>query len=159
MSAWELDVRPRKIRIFAWVAAAVIVAGATLGGVFARITSTGPRLTTADQISITGIGVVIAAGILLLTRSRLRANSDGIRVRNVFFEREFGWKNVLGVTFPERSPWARLELPADEYVPIMAIRANDGEPAADAIEQLRALGRRYGTQPEESAPQTPEDSA
>ncbi len=140
---WELDVRPRKIRIFAWSAAIVVVAFSTLGGVFARVTSTGPRLTIADQISISGIGVVVALGFLLLTRSRLRANASGIRVRNVFFEREFSWKNVLGVTFPEKSPWARLELPADEYVPIMAIRANDGEPAAVAIEKLRELGRKY----------------
>ncbi|MCE5292565.1 MAG: PH domain-containing protein [Nocardiaceae bacterium] len=143
--AWELDVRPRRIRVIAWISATVVIVGMTLGGVLARIHSTGPRIEVSDQISIAGVGFVIAAGILLLTRPRLRANAREIRIRNVFVDRVYGWKDVLGVTFPEKSPWARLELPADEYIPIMAIRADDGESAVNAIERFRELGRRYST--------------
>ena len=140
---WELEVRPRRIRLIAISSAVVVVVGAIFGGVFARISSTGPRITVWDQVSIVGVGIVIAAGLLLYTRPRLRVDDKEIRIQNLLAERTFAWGDVLGVTFPERAACARLELPADEYVPIMAIRAADGESAVDAIERFRELGRKY----------------
>ncbi|WP_369028813.1 PH domain-containing protein, partial [Nocardia farcinica] len=44
---------------------------------------------------------------------------------------------------PDRKSWARLELVDDDYVPMLAIRSNDKEYAADALERLRELGAKY----------------
>ena len=86
---------------------------------------------------------MVATLILLLTRPRLRVGERGIALRNIFLERHFGWDAVGGVSFPETSPWARLELPGDEYLPIMALQARDGEAAVLALETFRELGRTY----------------
>ena len=39
--------------------------------------------------------------------------------------------------------WARVDLPDDEYIPVMAIQAVDKERAVDAMDQVRALLQRY----------------
>ncbi len=142
-SDWEIEVRPRKMRIVAFLSAGVVVASAVFGGATAGFASTGPRMTVADQFSIAGIGFIVAVVILLLTRPRLRVGERGIAMRNLFLERQLGWHEVRGVSFPESSPWARLELPADEYLPVMAIQVRDGETAAMALEKFRELGRKY----------------
>jgi Bacterial PH domain len=46
---------------------------------------------------------------------------------------------VLAVTFPDGASWARLDLPDDEYVPVLAVQAVDGTRAVTAMRQLRAL--------------------
>lgn len=140
---WELEVRPRKMRIVAFLSAGAIAAGAIFGGATAGFGSTGPRMTVADQVSIAGVGLIVATVILLLTRPRLRVGERGIAMRNLFLERQLAWPEVRGVSFPGQSPWARLELPADEYLPVMAIQVRDGETAATALEKFRELGRKY----------------
>ncbi|WP_280506627.1 PH domain-containing protein [Nocardia farcinica] len=74
--------------------------------------------------------------------------AEGVAVRNVLGENLFGWEHIRGVSFPDRKSWARLELVDDDYVPLLAIRSNDKEHAARAMERLRELGGRY-------APETP----
>ncbi len=50
---------------------------------------------------------------------------------------------MRGLFFDHGAPWARLELPFDEYVPVVAIQARDGERAVDALERFRELESRY----------------
>src|SRR5690606_5461347 len=95
------------------------------------------------QIAMVTVGALIAGGVLLLTRPRVRAGAAGVEVRGVLGETLFDWEQVRGVSFPDRKSWARLELADDDYVPLLAIRANDKEYAAQALERLRALGARY----------------
>jgi hypothetical protein len=63
------------------------------------------------------------------------------------------------VSFPDGQPWARLELPSDEYVPIVAIQAADGELAVTAIRELRALHRKYHDADQSADQQTGEEVA
>jgi len=80
---------------------------------------------------------------LLLARPRLRAGAQGIGVRNVLGERMFPWPLVREVSFPDGASFARVELPDDEYVTVMAIQASDGARAVEAIRALRELQRTY----------------
>ena len=89
------------------------------------------------------IGVFGAGAVLLLTRPRVRAGKQGVVVRNVLGDNEFSWEHIRGVSFPDRKAWARLELVNDDYVPMLAIRSNDGDHAAAALERLRELGAKY----------------
>ena len=41
------------------------------------------------------------------------------------------------------SPLGRVDLPDDEYVPVMAIQAVDKERAVDAMDRVRGLLARY----------------
>ncbi|MFC9895842.1 PH domain-containing protein [Nocardia sp. NPDC127579] len=142
-TAWDLVVRPRRAVRTAWVCAVLVFAVFMVGGVWLRSGSTGVNFRLADQFAMIGVGVLIAAGILSLTRPRLRVGPAGVSVRNVLGDNTFAWSHIRGVSFPEGKSWARLELVDDEYVPLLAIRSNDKVHAADAMDRLRELGAKY----------------
>lgn len=73
----------------------------------------------------------------------MRVGPAGIAVRNVVVERVVPWDEVVGVSFPEGSRWARVDIADFEYVPVVAIQAVDGERAVQAMETLRALTATY----------------
>ena len=92
------------------------------------------------------LGLLLAGGALLFTRPRLRADADGVFVRNVIGTHRLPWTLVRRVSFPEGAPWARLELPDDEYLAVMAIQAADKQHAVSAIRRLRELHARYAAE-------------
>jgi hypothetical protein len=47
------------------------------------------------------------------------------------------------VSFPVGARWARLDLPDDEYIPVMAIQAIDKGRAVAAMDEVRGLIDRY----------------
>ena len=47
----------------------------------------------------------------------------------------------MGVSFPDGARWARLDLPDDEYVPVLAIQAVDGNAQSRRWRQFRAQQR------------------
>ena len=70
-------------------------------------------------------------------------------MRNALFGQKVPWTLIRAVSFPDGAPWARLELPDDEYVPVVAIQAMDGERAvardprtAGAAPQVHAASER-----------------
>lgn len=140
---WEFEVRPRKARRTAFIVAICLVVFFVLLGVFLRVDYTGVNFRVVDQFAMACIGIFGALAVLLLTRPRVRAGEYGVVVRNVLGDSEFEWKHIRGVSFPDRKAWARLELVNDDYVPMLAIRSNDGERAVAALERLRELGTKY----------------
>lgn len=135
-------VRPRKVRRVAIPAAVVLVVVFVIVGILLGDTPTGVVFRTSDQIAMGGIGVLLACGVLLLIRPRLRADLGGVEIRNIIGTQHYDWDIVRTISFPDSAPWARLELPQDEYVPIMAIQATDGDHAVKAMRDLRELRRR-----------------
>jgi hypothetical protein len=133
--------RPHRVRWFAGIGAVVLFAGFAVAGVFLPDSDTGAKFTASDQVAMFGIGLVLAVGALWFIRPRVRADRDGVEVRNMLGARRFPWSEVKQVSFPDGSPWARLELPDDEYVPVLAIQAMDGERAVTAMRELRRVRR------------------
>ena len=74
------------------------------------------------------LGVVIAGVVLLFARPRLRVGAAGLSVRNLLGDKLVPWTDVVDVSFPPGARWARVDLPDDEYIPVMAIQAVDKEP-------------------------------
>ncbi|WP_435829982.1 PH domain-containing protein [Nocardia fluminea] len=142
-AGWEFQVRPRRATRTAIVVAIVILVAFTAGGLLLRTGSTGVNFRVADQVAMILIGVLGAGAVLMLTRPRVRAGSQGVGVRNILGEQVYPWAYIRGASFPDRKAWARLELADDDYVPMLAIRSNDKTHAADAIERVRELGARY----------------
>jgi hypothetical protein len=130
---------PRRIRFVAGSLAVVFVAAFTVAAILLRSSWTGAYFQLSDQIAMIGIGVLLACAVLLLTRSRVRADTDGVEIRNLLGVRRFEWDQIEHVSFPDGASYARLELPHDEYVTIMAIPANDGARSVAAIRELRRL--------------------
>ena len=143
MSDWDIEVRPRLTPYFAYGAAVLIVTVGIVLGLLLKISSTGVVFQTADQVAIALLGVVIAGVVLLFARPRLRVGASGIAVRNLFGYRLIPWSDVVDVSFPRGARWARVDLPDDEYIPVMAIQAVDKERAVEAMDSVRDLLARY----------------
>lgn len=136
--------RPRKVLVAAWVGAVVTVAFFTVIALVLRNSPTGVFFRLADQVAMVFLGLFIAGGLLLLGRPRVRADAAGIEVRNIVLTRYVPWSQVVRVAFPDGASWARLDLPDDEYLPVLAIQAVDRGYAVDAIRRLRALHAAAG---------------
>ena len=132
-------VRPRHVLIVAWVGAVAILGLFVAIAVVLRNAPTGVYFRLADQVALVLLGAFIAGGLLLLARPRVRADADGIEVRNILMTRVLPWDVVLRIAFPDGASWARLDLPDDEYLPVLAIQAADGRHAVDGITRVRAL--------------------
>jgi Bacterial PH domain len=133
------EARPRKARRVAVASAVVLVVVFAVVAVLLRRTPTGVYFQLSDQVAMVLLGLLLAGAALLFARPRVRAGADGVEVRNLLGSRTLPWELVLRVSFPDGAPWARLELPDDEYIAIMAIQSADGRHAVQAIRALRAL--------------------
>jgi hypothetical protein len=131
---------PRRLRLITALAAAGLVAVMTVVAVLLKSSTTGVvSFRTSDQVAMVGLGLAMGAGVLLVGRSRVEADIDGIRVRNVLMNHELPWSAVRAVRFDEHSPWASLLLTNDDELAVSAVQAADGERALVAVRGLRAL--------------------
>ena len=140
---WDVVLRPRLTPMFAYGAAFIIATASIVVGFLFNLRYTGAIIQPADQIAVASLGVIVAAAVLLLALPRVRVGPAGIAVRNVVLERLVPWNEVVDVSFPEGSRWARVDIAAYEYVPVLAIHAVDGERAVDAMDTLRSLMAKY----------------
>jgi hypothetical protein len=134
-----LVLRPRRAVISSVVGAVAVAVLFVVIAVLLETTPTGVYFRLADQVSIALIGLLIAGGLLLMARPRVRADAEGIEVRNVFVTRRLAWSDVVRVAFPDGASWARLELPDYEYLPVLALQATDRDRAVAGITRLREL--------------------
>lgn len=139
-----LVVRPRRARILAWISAVVLVALFVVVALLLPDRYTGVYFRVADQLAMVVMGLLMAGAVLLMARPRVRADAGGIEVRNVVSTTYVPWSLVRGVAFPDGASFARLDLPADEYMAVLAIQAADGRHAVDAITRVRRLHAQAG---------------
>ena len=121
-----LVVRPRRARRAAWARAVAVVAVFTAVASVLRSTDTGVVFRLADQVAMVYRAALLAAGILLLARPRVRAIADGIEVRNTGWARYLPWELVRAVSFPDGACRGRLDLPDHEYLAVLAVQSADG---------------------------------
>jgi hypothetical protein len=142
-SDWDVVLRPRWTPYVAYTAAFVIAATGIVVGLLLKIRYTGATIQPADQVAMGGLGVILAAAVLLLATPRVRVGPAGIGVRNIVTERVISWSDVVDVSFPEGARWARVDLADYEYVPVLAIQSVDGERAVASMDTLRDLLAKY----------------
>ena len=141
---WEYEAKSAFLRKVAigWVI--LVMAAHIFMGVTLDISSTGASFDTLDHFAFPGVGVLISIlSWLALTRPRLRANSDGVEVRNIVGTRFYPWQVLYGLSFPEGDRMARLELPNFEYVPVWALQSGDKSTVIDAVRRFRDLEAKY----------------
>ncbi|MCV7162469.1 PH domain-containing protein [Mycolicibacterium brisbanense] len=142
-AGWDVEIKPYRTPMFAYAAAFVLVAAHITIGALLKVGSTGVVFQTSDQVAMALLGVILAGAVLMLARPRLRVGAQGLAVRNLVSYKLVPWSDVVGVSFPVGARWARVDLPDDEYIPLMAIQAIDKGRAVDAMDQLRALTDKY----------------
>lgn len=140
---WDIDIRPYRTPYFAYGAALIIFLAHVAVGVLLKVGSTGVVFQTSDQVAIALLGAIIGCVVLLFARPRLRVGPAGVAVRNLISFKVIPWPEVVGLSFPVGARWARLDLPDDEYIPVMAIQAIDKGRAVEAMDEVRDLIDRY----------------
>lgn len=139
---WDAEFRPRRMSLMAYCASASI---AVIGLVVAVLNNeaSGAYLRPADQIAMGGIALLLAGAVLLLTRPRLKVGPSGLAVRNILDYRVIPWAEVVDFSFPPGRRWARVDLAAHEYQPVVAVQQMDRERAVAAMDTVRDLMDRY----------------
>ncbi|OKH64127.1 membrane protein [Mycobacterium sp. SWH-M5] len=140
---WDVQIKPYRTPIFAYAVALIIFAAHVVVGLLLKVGSTGVLFRTADQVAIALVGAVIAGAVLMFARPRLRIGPSGMAVRNILGYRLIPWADVVGLSFPVGARWARIDLPDDEYVAVMAIQAIDKDRAVASMDRARELVARY----------------
>lgn len=141
-SAGRVVVRPRRLTRVCWaLSVLVLVMFAVVAVALGRSGEGDAAFRLPDQLAMFGLGVLTAVGLLAFTRARVEADAGGIRIRNVLGDRVLPWQVVRAVRLDEGSPWASLDLHDDDTVALLAVQANDGERAVQAVLDLRALLR------------------
>jgi hypothetical protein len=140
---WDLVVRPHLTPYVAYGVAFLVAAAHIAVGFLLKVGTSGVIFQTDDQVAMALLGIIIAGAVLLFARPRLRVGPAGLAVRNLFGDKLVLWPDVVGVSFPVGARWARVDLPDDEYIPVMAIQAVDKERAVDAMDDVRSLLERY----------------
>ena len=140
---WELEVTSQRLKIVAALAIIIVMGVHIFMASVVASGNTGAAVTTIDQWAFVGIGLIISAVCLTIMRPRVRANEDGVDVRNFIGSRFYPWAVIYGLSFPETARVARLELPEFEYVPMWAFLAADGADCVTAVEKFRELEAQY----------------
>ncbi|CAN5146645.1 hypothetical protein BH24ACT10_BH24ACT10_11940 [soil metagenome] len=145
--------RPRVLRRVVWALVVVVMLVFTGVAVALGRTSGGAQFRLADQLAMVGLGVLLSAAALTLTRARVIADLDGLRIRNVLSDRHLPWQVVREVRMDPGASWASLELHDDDTVALLGVQSNDGERSVEAVLGLRALlhASRGGPQQDGSA--------
>lgn len=93
-----------------------------------------------DQIFTVVLGLIVAGGLRLPARPRMRADMTAIRTRSYLGDwRTIPWEAVVAVEFPASVRFAQLRLPAEERLAIYAVQRADGPYAVATMQKLRAL--------------------
>ncbi|MBK1788169.1 PH domain-containing protein [Prauserella cavernicola] len=119
--------------------ALLLVTVFTVVAVLLRNSETGVIFQVSDQVAMIGVGVLLGGASLLFAMPKVKADAEGIDVRNVLVSRRFAWSEVLSVSFPDGASFARLELPEDEYHSVLAVQSVDRARAVEAVRALRRL--------------------
>jgi PH (Pleckstrin Homology) domain-containing protein len=134
-------VRLRRVAIA--IAVVVVVMFVVIAVLLGNTSSEGVEFGPGDQVAMVVLGLIVAAGVLLIARPTVVADVDGLRVRNILSTKDVPWEIVRMVSFPDGSPWAMLELADDERLAVLGVQASDGPRAVEAVRGLRALQARH----------------
>ena len=123
---------------------AAVVFGVVLVGAFAWLwvnfdDDTPASVNVYERGTVIGLVLLGLALLNGLARSRVVAREDGLTIVNGYRKRELAWSEVGRVRMPQGAPWPHLDLGEDERVSLMGIHASDGQRAAVAIRELRAV--------------------
>ena len=132
--------RPLRTGRIANISAAVVIVIFVVIAIVEPKYSAGASFGWKDQVFTGILGLIIAAGLHLPARPRLRADADAIRFRGYAGNwREVRWSDVVAVEFPSKVRFARIVFPGDESFALYAVQRADREDAVRAMRGLRAL--------------------
>lgn len=141
---WEFEASSKRMKLYGIILAAITVVLHLFLALVVNLRDNGTTVTAIDQWAYALVGLFFAALFLVaFSRPRIRANADGVDVRNFIGSRFYPWSVIYGLNFEPGARIARLELPEFEYVPVWALTAADGLSTVERIKAFRVLEDRY----------------
>jgi hypothetical protein len=138
-----VSARPVRSAWFALVGAVCVLVLFGAGGIWLDPNTPGVSVNLKDHLGLFGVGIMLAALVLCLSRPRLRVDGNGVDARGFFGGwRHIDWDLVVSVEFPPKARFARLVLPGDEIIALYAVQRGDRERSVLVMDQLRAWHRQ-----------------
>lgn len=135
-----VEARPVKAGRIANVTALVVFAIFIVVAIVMPHANAGATFGWKDQVFTVVLGAIIAGGLHLPARPRLRADTEAVRTRSYLGNwRTIPWEAVVAVEFPRNVRFARLVLPGDETLALYAVQRLDREQAVATMQGLRRL--------------------
>ena len=135
-----LEARPVRTARIANASAAVALIVFVIVALVMRRENAGAYFGQKDQIFTVVVGLIVAGGLRLPARPRLRADTTAVYTRGYLGDwRTIPWAAVVAVEFPTSVRFARLRLPAEESLALYAIQRMDGDTAVRSMATLRSI--------------------
>lgn len=152
----RITFRPRRVIILSTVASLSLVL-LSLFGWFALPSVLQAQFLLSQIVTLLIILALLVFGIVIIASSNVRADPDGIRIRNGLGVHRVTWDRIHKFLLRPGDPWGlvlikpedrpfEVDLDAEKFQ-LMGIQAGDGEPAQEAVRTLAAMQRRYGGSP------------
>jgi hypothetical protein len=151
-SGTVLVFRPRRLRVLAVVMSVALCTVVAVGW-FALPLSLRSTFTLSQRLTLLALLAVLELVMISIAASYVRADDDGLRLRNGLRSHVVPWSRVHKIMLRPGDPWAivlllpegggafQVDLDAEKRQ-LMGIQANDGESSRRAVEALRQRHRR-----------------
>ena len=138
--------RPRRLRVVVIVASIGLVLVTALGW-WALPAETRVLFSLSQRLTLLGLLATLVGTIGIVASSSVRADADGLRVRNGLRTHQVAWADVHKILLRPGDPWGLLlikpagavfqvDLDAEKRM-LMGIQAHDGALARSAVKELR----------------------
>ncbi|WP_432036435.1 PH domain-containing protein [Streptomyces cucumeris] len=140
LPALPVTFRPSRTRaVLLTVGTAVVIALTAVGLLL-------DSLSPGEKASFAITGLIFFGVLLLLSRPKVMADTDGVTVVNLTTRRRLEWAEVLRVNLRPGDPWVFLDLADGTSLPAMGIQPGIAkERAIHDARALRALAEQHGT--------------
>jgi hypothetical protein len=136
----ELSARPIVMSRIGYLSAAFVFVVFLVTAIVMPHANAGAHFGPEDQAATAVLGVILAGLCLMLTRPRLRADREAVRMRSFLGGwRTVPWELIVAVEFPSKVRFARIVLPGEETLALYAVQRLDRDQAVDVMRRLRAL--------------------
>jgi Bacterial PH domain len=133
-----LVLRPRMVRVFAYVTGSIVLGGMITGALVM------PGFHLGGRLALVALGILALVFCHLEASVRLIAGPRELTVHNVFRARTLEWAEIVDVSFPMGDPWAHLDLADGSTLALNAIQRYDGARAIATAHRVRSLVQERG---------------
>jgi Bacterial PH domain len=145
--------RPHRVRVIAIIATLALCLLTAIGW-FLLPAEVRALFTLSQRLTLLGVLALLIVGMVALASSSVRADANGLRIRNGLRVHAVPWGRVHKIILRPSDPWALLLItPADgrpfqadldaEKRQLMGIQTVDGLLAKAAVNELRGRHHRF----------------
>jgi hypothetical protein len=145
--------RPRRVRVIT-IIATLALCFLTAIGWFLLPAEIRALFTLSQRLTLVGVLALLIVGMVALASSYVRADLNGLRIRNGLRVHAVPWERVHKIILRPGDPWALLLVTPEDGRPfeadfdaekrqLMGIQSVDGPLAKAAVNELRGRHRRF----------------